>query len=293
MAYYYYNNYYYDGSHFYQHTDVPLYFWPTHSKLSPTASEFVPAQQPYANVEYAPLQISYFWSSLNVHANEFIPKHHQNNNDAVDYSQREQNLIPQLDCYLCSNRIVARQAVWSCNSCFQIVHLHCVLDRARELGILVRCPICPHDCFCGKFRSPGSNTGAQSCGRDCERIQRANCVHPCRERCHQGECPPCQVILNIISNSHTHTQILILYRFYFQFLFRFQVFVPVKCKCEGTSRMQKCSERTEFRCKKWCGKHLNCNQHLCRQFCHNGSCGSCSCLTERQGANRKYIYRYC
>lgn len=177
-----------------------LFVWPENSKLSATAPEFK-SRQP-SNI----LSIS----SLNANASEFIPKCHQNNVDSVNFSQREKLVREindgQLECLVCLDEIHPYSAVWSCKTCFHIMHLNCIVKWAEssESEEGWRCCACqnisqslPREyyCFCGSTKNPQYNQSkmAHSCGNVCRRINRENCPHPCKQLCHPGPCPLCQV----------------------------------------------------------------------------------------------------
>ncbi|CAF0802157.1 unnamed protein product [Brachionus calyciflorus] len=117
-----------------------------------------------------------------------------------------------------------------------------------------------------------------TCDKTCSKILPCNSslkneVHLCENKCHMGECPACEKL------------------------------VQVQCRCGKESDEVKCCDRNELklcdrRClkKKSCGKHqcqeiccndkehicmqicnkkLNCGIHKCEDLCHKGSCKRC------------------
>lgn len=173
----------------------PFFIWPKNSELSVTASNILSI------------------SSLNPNASEFIPKRHQNNIDSVNFSQREKLIrdinTGQLECLICLDKIQPYDSVWSCKTCFHIMHLNCIVQWAEssETDEGWRCCACqniseslPREyyCFCGKTKNPKYNQynqykTAHSCGNVCGRTDRDNCPHSCVQPCHPGRCPECQV----------------------------------------------------------------------------------------------------
>lgn len=111
---------------------------------------------------------------------------------------------------VCSERIKAAEAIWSCKQCFQFMHLACIKkwifnlnkDNKKRARYNWTCPQCIFEyceelpeyyCFCGKYRNPECESGvaAHSCGSYCERKRGFYCEHPCPDLCHSGRCRPC------------------------------------------------------------------------------------------------------
>lgn len=179
----------------------PLFIWPENSKLSAAAAEFIPQRQSSDIISS---------SSLNAEASEFIPKRQRNTFDSVNFSQREKLIreinAGELECLVCLEKIQPYNAIWSCKTCFHIIHLNCIVKWAKSSnsGAGWRCCACQsiskslpgiYFCFCGKTMDPKYNRFdvAHSCGDVCGRVNRENCPHPCTQLCHPGPCPPCQV----------------------------------------------------------------------------------------------------
>lgn len=162
----------------------------------------------------------------------------------------------RLECLVCVEPIKFHQSVWSCASCYTIIHLNCVIKWASssksEDGW--RCPACqnvtkevPRDyyCFCGKVKNPQYNRSdvAHSCGEVCGR--KTNCDHSCTLLCHPGPCPPCQAN------------------------------VTRMCGCGRTSKIMQCYMKDDIECDATCDKLLNCELHSCDKTCHHGKCPKC------------------
>lgn len=186
-----------------------LFILAKNSKLSATAPVFIPRQS--SNIP-----------SLKADANNFVPECLQNNNDTVNFSQREKLVCDinsgQLECVVCLDKIQPFDAVWSCRTCFHIIHLSCIIkwaESSKSAGGW-RCCACqniskfvPREyfCFCGKTKRPQYNQynkykTAHSCGEVCGRRlnggnNRNNCPHQCQQPCHPGPCPSCQVTSTI------------------------------------------------------------------------------------------------
>ncbi|XP_036320892.1 protein shuttle craft isoform X1 [Rhagoletis pomonella] len=182
-------------------------------------------------------------------------------------SQREKLIrdieTRRLECLVCVEPIKAHHAVWSCNNCYHILHLQCIIKWASssksEDGW--RCPACqnvvkevPRDyyCFCGKVKNPPYTRHdiAHSCGDTCRRVE--GCIHACTLLCHPGPCPPCQA------------------------------YVKRECGCGKTTKTMQCCVKEAIECESICGKLLNCEQHKCPAKCHEGKCAPCAEKVEQQ-----------
>ncbi|ETN66754.1 shuttle craft [Anopheles darlingi] len=176
-------------------------------------------------------------------------------------SQREK-LMREIECYrleclVCCEVVKPTKPVWSCGSCYHILHLACVTRWATSSQAddgSWRCPACQHVskeiprdylCFCGKLKNPTYNHSdlAHSCGEVCGR--RELCGHPCTLLCHPGPCPSCQAT------------------------------VQRKCGCGRVEKSMQCSLKEDLVCEATCDKPLNCGLHRCDKRCHPGACEEC------------------
>ncbi|XP_067621719.1 protein shuttle craft-like isoform X2 [Eurosta solidaginis] len=182
-------------------------------------------------------------------------------------SQREKLIrdieTRRLECLVCVEPIKAHHAVWSCNNCYHILHLQCIIKWASssKSDDGWRCPACqnvvkevPRDyyCFCGKVKNPPYTRHdiSHSCGDICRRVE--GCVHACTLLCHPGPCPPCQ--------AH----------------------VKRDCGCGKTTKTMQCCLKEPIECDSVCGKLLNCELHTCPAKCHEGKCAPCTEKVDQQ-----------
>ncbi|KAJ9160336.1 hypothetical protein P3X46_025747 [Hevea brasiliensis] len=125
------------------------------------------------------------------------------------------------------------------------------------------CPSCPKlvkaKCFCGKIEDV-RRCGLKlfSCNNFCDKLLDCG-IHKCKERCHDGDCPPCQAR-----------------GFY-------------GCYCGRKKEERKCCERG-FQCENPCERLLGCGKHVCERGCHSGECGLCPLQGKRTCPCGKNVY---
>jgi transcriptional repressor NF-X1 len=177
------------------------------------------------------------------------------------------------DCMVCMERVNRRQPVWSCRSCFQVLHLRCIKEWASKSAASSfewRCPACQslssefpkhYLCFCGKMRDPPldtrSNNVPHSCGELCMRPllhprTREPCGHACADPCHPGPCAPCNRLID------------------------------QECFCRQAHRKVTCSSSLRYSCGSICNRTLNCGVHQCQSVCHDGPCTPCAVEVEQR-----------
>ncbi|XP_058059889.1 protein shuttle craft [Anopheles bellator] len=193
-------------------------------------------------------------------------------------SQREK-LIREIECYrleclVCCEIVKPTKPVWSCGSCYHILHLGCITRWATSSqgdDGSWRCPACqnvskvvPREylCFCGKQKNPiyNHNDLAHSCGEVCGR--RELCGHPCTLLCHPGPCPSCQAT------------------------------VQRRCGCGRLEKSMQCSLKDALVCGALCDKPLNCGAHKCDKRCHPEDCEKCPEQVQHQchcGKNERKV----
>lgn len=176
------------------------------------------------------------------------------------------------ECRICTEEVTRKTEVWSCTTCWTVVHLECAhqwwdtsMKVNEESGDRSwRCPGCnstltdePGDssCWCGKETQPSRNSilPPHSCGQTCSK-PRSTCSHPCTLQCHPGPCPPCTVLSP-----------------------------PEPCYCGKHSQRKNCRDTDYYNgwsCRERCGDFLPCGQHECSQICHPGVCGTCEVPVE-------------
>lgn len=187
----------------------------------------------------------------------------------------------QYECVICTNEVMPNSKIWTCKTCWSVVHLSCVKkwsqnevsthqQRAAENGDLPparrwRCPGCnlPKDelpntytCWCGKETDPKSLPGLppHSCAQTCAKARVGHCPHPCELMCHAGPCPPC---------GHMGPE--------------------MACFCGKEASARRCLDTnydSGWTCGQVCGDILPCGEHECQRGCHEGLCGSCEVLVD-------------
>lgn len=116
------------------------------------------------------------------------------------------------------------------------------------------CPDCTilvdKSCGCGKSKQQVmcSSEVEIICDSLCEKFLECG-VHKCYEKCHMGDCKPCEKILH------------------------------QTCFCEKANRDVTCcfeyQGSTYYSCGDVCGKKLKCKNHECQDICHGGECKPC------------------
>ncbi|KAI9328319.1 hypothetical protein DFJ73DRAFT_861871 [Zopfochytrium polystomum] len=166
----------------------------------------------------------------------------------------------EIECVICLSRIQRKDAIWSCTTCYKLVHWDCSVSWATTArGNDFRCPACnvpsthpgtTPTCFCGKVQKPFESEAGESavipnsCGRPCARV--LHCGHPCVAVCHPGPCPKC---LRQVED---------------------------RCFCTQHSFHRLCADTTiRPSCQRICQKPLDCSIHLCQSICHDGECSPC------------------
>ncbi|XP_074584982.1 NF-X1-type zinc finger protein NFXL1-like [Curcuma longa] len=142
-----------------------------------------------------------------------------------------------------------QDGVFSCNSvCGRI--LSCGNHFCRENchpGSCGECMLQPDaikSCHCGKTKLEYERKccldSIPTCSEICERVLHCG-IHRCKEICHEGDCPPCSVL------------------------------VDQKCRCLSSSRKVECYKMSEgsesFLCNKVCGMKKTCGRHRCTERC--------------------------
>lgn len=182
----------------------------------------------------------------------------------------------QYECVICTNEVLSNSKIWTCKTCWSVLHLSCVKrwskndvsthqQRASENEELPpprqwRCPGCnlPKDelpetytCWCAKEVDPHPIAGLppHSCGQTCSKSRAGHCPHPCELVCHAGPCPPC---------GHTGP--------------------TLPCFCGKETSTRRCLDTnydSGWSCGQICDDILPCGVHNCKRSCHEGLCGSC------------------
>ena len=219
---------------------------------------------------------------FNQELSEFPPKL-QKYIDSIDQSkilipEHTINLIKELIknklvCMVCEENIMQEDSVWSCNTCYSILHLKCMEEwinkknpqdsKINNNKIKWTCPHCNalyedskypiYNCYCGKYYNAEKyhnkyldpNLIPHGCGLLCkERI----CPHikQCPLPCHPGPHVQCNQNVKIL------------------------------CYCRKNTKIVPCSyeSENEYSCGEICNKALICRKinHTCKAICHEGPC---------------------
>lgn len=123
--------------------------------------------------------------------------------------------------------------------------------RCAELCHPGRCPPCTATvmakCYCGRQSSRRKCGEPLVCGDVCGK-QLSCGKHQCEMTCHDGDCNPCDVTLN------------------------------VSCHCGSVTNEVICSSENneQFQCEGKCPRTLDCGHHSCPDPCHPGPCNPCA-----------------
>lgn len=138
---------------------------------------------------------------------------------------------------------------------------HKDVDRCHP-GPCAKCTqVAPMPCFCGRtVRTLRCGAPRPACGQTCSRAGPARCPsrsdaaphpayldrceHACAQPCHDGDCPPCGIL------------------------------VDASCACGAETRRLPCAARV-WRCQRECPNKLACGRHACPLGCHSGPCPPC------------------
>ncbi|GLJ39717.1 hypothetical protein SUGI_0811950 [Cryptomeria japonica] len=227
---------------------------------------------------HAPLSEVNAWPLLKQETGEVIHFDRSNVPNIVQEIERKLQKS-KVECMICYEMVGKSRAIWSCNSCYGLFHMHCIRKWAqaptcRDLSdgqsprSNRRCPGCqsvqysrPEDlqyyCFCEKIQNPYNDfyLTQLSCGEPCGKSldkgkEMSCCPHTCTLLCHPGPCPPCTAIA-----------------------------APQPCPCGKKTITRRCSDQKPAEsCGQVCEQLLTCGRHLCDKICHEGPCGSCTIL---------------
>lgn len=174
-------------------------------------------------------------------------------------------------CVICLQDCHHNEPIWSCDTCYMILHKACMdlwVGESMLNDRIIRCPGCQqsfgHDveqvqftyrCWCRKvnwdfddarpFYNADGVIENHSCGQVCDRLRPSNCPHRCLAQCHPGRCPPCQIVRSNVACVGGH-----------------QVFAPFLCGTDPPI------------CQETCDAPLPCG-HFCQSKCHSGGHQPC------------------
>lgn len=103
--------------------------------------------------------------------------------------------------------------------------------------------------------------------------------HHCREKCHEGPCPPCNLNTSVICRCGTSKGVIPCDE-YLQIMKTTGEYLCTKrCRKKKSCGMHKCQEvcciQDEHFCLQMCNKRLSCGIHTCENVCHAGQCRPC------------------
>ncbi|KAI3630366.1 hypothetical protein MIR68_011801 [Amoeboaphelidium protococcarum] len=211
-------------------------------------------------------------------------------------------------CSICCENVRFRDAIWSCDNCYGVLHLKCVSEWAQHSVKSVslvgstqsqqqqvwRCPNCQQQrsalpkkyfCFCGKLENPAGDRfmSAHSCGQQCQKLlglqkllqQTSRSLFDDSSSSQLYKCPhKCTSLCHAGPCDPCDAMA-----------------PPSVCGCYcGKTRLQlKCrylimdqqalgaGQLLEQKsCGQQCDKMLSCGKHKCQKSCHAGNCGPCS-----------------
>ncbi|XP_058119829.1 NF-X1-type zinc finger protein NFXL1 [Anopheles ziemanni] len=135
------------------------------------------------------------------------------------------------------------------------------------------CPLgLPRSCPCGKTETRAASCSERigTCGDTCQKVLECG-QHHCTERCHQGPCGSCLVLVGKVCRCGATTKEVGCHR---------EATCESKCKkvrtCGKHPCNRKCCDGQCPECDKVCGKTLPCGKHKCTSLCHQGLCYPCN-----------------
>lgn len=98
--------------------------------------------------------------------------------------------------------------------------------------------------------------------------------HRCKQKCHRGDCGPCDGITKVKCRCGTNTkEIPCVERNLEEYMC--EQHCNKKKKCGRHRCNQRCCSDAEHKCESVCGKKLRCGFHKCLEPCHPGYCPPC------------------
>jgi len=253
------------------------------AQLQADASEFVPGQQhqPARRQNRRPKQNNHNHAQGNRARRGSVTAPRSNAEDIMTRTH-EDIASGAYECLICSESVHARSKIYSCHTCWTVMHVGCARqwesqeasrvpahtqpDGELPLPQAWRCPGCrspqeqkpSYTCWCGKEAEPTSIPGLppHSCGQSCgeERTRPKRCPHACELICHAGPHPICTAMGPEVS-----------------------------CYCGKRSSRKRCVDTNYdegYSCGEICGEMMPCGDHTCSQPCHQGLCGACEVRIE-------------
>ncbi|KAF1762466.1 hypothetical protein GCK72_010728 [Caenorhabditis remanei] len=103
--------------------------------------------------------------------------------------------------------------------------------------------------------------------------------HKCREKCHDGPCPPCSLNTSVICRCGTSKGVIPCDEYLEIMKTTGEYLCTKRCRKKKSCGMHKCQEvcciQDEHYCLQMCNKRLSCGIHTCENVCHAGQCRPC------------------
>ncbi|EGT35750.1 CBN-TAG-182 protein [Caenorhabditis brenneri] len=103
--------------------------------------------------------------------------------------------------------------------------------------------------------------------------------HRCREKCHEGPCPPCNLNTSVVCRCGTSKGVIPCDEYLEIMKTTGEYLCNKRCRKKKSCGMHKCQEvcciQDEHYCLQMCNKRLSCGTHTCENVCHAGQCRPC------------------
>ncbi|XP_064973085.1 NF-X1-type zinc finger protein NFXL1-like [Musa acuminata AAA Group] len=208
----------------------------------------------------------------------------------------------KIEIVLCGDMVVKGDVqtigdgVFSCNSiCGRVLSCgnHFCGEKCHP-GPCGECELLPEkikSCYCGKTKLENGRKSCldpiPTCSGLCEKVLSCG-IHRCKEICHEGDCPPCMVLVDQKCQCRSSNRTVECYKVSRDA----EIFVCDKsCGKKKNCGRHRCNERCcplsrpggellgsdwdPHLCSMPCGKRLRCGQHSCQLLCHSGHCPPC------------------
>ncbi|CAO4368996.1 unnamed protein product [Caenorhabditis nigoni] len=103
--------------------------------------------------------------------------------------------------------------------------------------------------------------------------------HRCREKCHEGPCPPCNLNTSVACRCGSSKGVIPCEEYLEIMRTTGEYLCTKRCRKKKSCGMHKCQEvcciQDEHYCLQMCNKRLSCGIHTCENVCHAGQCRPC------------------
>ncbi|XP_049546013.1 NF-X1-type zinc finger protein NFXL1 [Anopheles darlingi] len=177
-------------------------------------------------------------------------------------------------CGAQSKEVNCFESRWQCEKVCNRPYA-CSLHKCElrcHAGPCGECPLGkPRSCPCGRTQTRAAcSERIGTCGDTCQKMLACG-VHQCMERCHEGECGSCLVLVQKTCRCGQTSREIPCSK---------EATCETKCKkvrrCGRHPCNRKCCDGQCPDCDKVCGKTLSCGRHKCSSCCHQGACYPCN-----------------